>query len=216
MDLSPITNLVFSYIWYAIPLAIFVVLIKLPWYKGLVGEWTVNVSAKLLLNKKRYRLIKNVTLPTEDGTTQIDHIIVSEFGVFVIETKNMKGWIFGNQNQKMWTQKIYNHSNTFKNPLHQNYKHVKTLQSLLDLNDQQLHSLIVFVGNSKFKTKMPDNVTQGGGYVRYIKSKTTPVLTKFQVREITIGIKQGRLTPSLKTSREHVKHVKEIVASKQH
>ena len=216
MDLSPITNLVFSYIWYAIPLAIFVVLIKLPWYKGLVGEWIVNVSAKLLLNKKRYRLIKNVTLPTENGTTQIDHIIVSEFGVFVIETKNMKGWIFGNQNQKMWTQKIYNHSNTFQNPLHQNYKHVKTLQSLLDLNDQQLHSLIVFVGNSKFKTKMPDNVTQGGGYVRYIKSKTTPVLTKFQVREITIGIKQGRLTPSLKTSREHVKHVKEIVASKQH
>ncbi|WP_339385147.1 nuclease-related domain-containing protein, partial [Vibrio paracholerae] len=41
---------------------------------------------------------------TEDGTTQIDHIVVSKFGVFVIETKYMKGWIFGSKDQKQWTQ----------------------------------------------------------------------------------------------------------------
>jgi len=48
-----------------------------------------------LLNQDEYKTIKNVTLPAEGGTTQIDHIIVSEHGVFVIETKNMKGWIYG-------------------------------------------------------------------------------------------------------------------------
>lgn len=214
MDLSPINDVVFTYIWYAIPIAILTVLVKSPWLKGAMGELMVNLSARLLLDKKRYRMIKNVTLPTGDGSTQIDHIIVSEFGVFVVETKNMKGWIFGSESQKQWTQKIFKHSNGFQNPLHQNYKHVKTLQSLLSLREEQIHSLIVFVGNSQFKTSMPANVTQGGGYIRYIKSKTIPVLEKQEVRDITIRIKQGRLSPSLKTSFEHVKHVQEIVARK--
>jgi len=59
----------------------------------------VNLSARHFLDKSRYHLIKNVTLPTEDGTTQIDHILISEFGVFVVETKNMKGWTFGSATQ---------------------------------------------------------------------------------------------------------------------
>jgi|TARA_A200000159_G_scaffold38471_1_gene34845 restriction system protein len=102
-----------------------------------------------MLNPNTYHLIKNVTLPTDDGSTQIDHIIVSKFGVFVVETKNMKGWIFGNPKQRMWTQKLYKHSSKFQNPLHQNYKHVQTLVSVLGLNDDQVHSVIVFVGDSK-------------------------------------------------------------------
>ncbi len=52
-------------------------------------------------------LFKNVSLPTEDGTTQIDHVLVSEFGVFVVETKNMKGWIFGGPHQRCLAQEIY-------------------------------------------------------------------------------------------------------------
>lgn len=215
MDFSPIFSQIVSALWYLIPIAILVVIFKSPWFKGVVGEFVVNLSAKLLLDKEKYHLIKNVTLPTKDGSTQVDHIIVSEFGVFVVETKNMKGWIFGSPNQKTWTQKIYKNSNKFQNPLHQNYKHVKTLESLLGLNEQQVHSVIVFVGDSKFKTEMPKNVTYGGEYARYIKSKKTPVLTESQVIDIMEKIEQGRLTPSFKTNRDHVNHVKNIVAEKE-
>lgn len=215
MDFSPIINQIIGALWYLIPIAILAGILKSPWFKGVVGEFIVNLSAKFLLDKEKYHLIKNVTLPTEDGSTQIDHIIVSEFGVFVVETKNMKGWILGSPNQKTWTQKIYKHSSEFQNPLHQNYKHVKTLESLLGLNEQQVHSVIVFVGDSTFKTKMPENVTYGGGYARYIKSKNTPVLTGSQVTEIVYKIEQGRLTQSFKTNREHVRHVKNIVAEKE-
>lgn len=215
MDFSPIINQIVGALWYLIPIAILAGILKSPWFKGVVGEFIVNLSAKFLLDKEKYHLVKNVTLPTEDGSTQIDHIIVSEFGVFVVETKHMKGWIFGSPNQKTWTQKIYKHSSKFQNPLHQNYKHVKTLESLLELNEQQVHSVIVFVGDSTFKTEMPENVTYGGGYARYIKSKNTPVLTESQVIEIVSKIEQGRLTPSFKTNREHVMHVKNIVAEKE-
>ena len=105
MDFSPVVNQIVSALWYLIPIAILAGVLKSPWFKGVVGEFIVNLSAKFLLDKEKYQLIKNVTLPTEDGSTQIDHIIVSEFGVFVVETKNMKGWIFGGPNQKTWTQK---------------------------------------------------------------------------------------------------------------
>ena len=82
-------------------IAILTALLNSPWFKGKTGEFIVNILAKLMLNKDEYHLIKNVTLPTEDGTTQIDHIIVSKYGIFVVETKNMKGWISGSQNQNI-------------------------------------------------------------------------------------------------------------------
>lgn len=215
MDFSPIISQVFSTLWYLIPIIILATLLKSPWFKGLVGEFIVNLSAKLRLNKNEYHLLKNVTLPTEDGTTQIDHIIVSVYGIFVVETKNIKGWIFGSPNQRTWTQKIYKHSNKFQNPLHQNHKHVKTLQSLLELSDEQIHSVVVFVGDSTFKTNMPDNVTYGGGYIRYIKSITEHVLSQLEVDEIISKVESGRLTPSYKTHREHVNHVRNTITKRQ-
>ena len=199
---------------YILPVLVLVTLFKSRWFKGKLGEFLVNTSAKLRLDDKIYHLIKNVTLPTEDGTTQIDHIIVSIYGVFVIETKNMKGWIFGGKDQRTWTQKIFKESHKFQNPRFQNYKHTQTLKELLQLNDQQIHSVIAFMGEATFKTEMPENVTQGGGYVRYIKSKITPVLTESEVKAIIEKIEQGRLISSWKTDRAHVAHLNEKSAER--
>ncbi len=113
MDLTVILSPLFGMLSYLIPIVILIELLKSSWFKGVFGEFIVNVLAKLMLDKNEYHLIKNVTLPTPDGTTQIDHVIVSKYGVFVIETKNMKGWIFGSSNQKVWTQKIFKHSSVY-------------------------------------------------------------------------------------------------------
>lgn len=100
--------------WYIIPLLLFIAILKSLCFKGIFGEFLVN---KLLsqLPESDYTLVKDVTLPAEDGTTQVDHIVVSKFGIFVVETKNMKGWIFGSKTQKQWTQKIYRHTSKFQN-----------------------------------------------------------------------------------------------------
>ena len=84
MDVTPIINQLFSLLWYLIPLALLAGLLRSPWFKGVLGEFQVNLFLKLFLPKDKYHLIKNVTLPTEDGSTQIDHILVSKYGVFVI------------------------------------------------------------------------------------------------------------------------------------
>ncbi len=62
-------------------------------FKGWIGETQGAIAHALLLDGKVYRSINNVTIPTASGTTQTDHVIVSPFGIFVVEAKNMKGWI---------------------------------------------------------------------------------------------------------------------------
>lgn len=189
--------------------------LKSPWFKGLAGEMLVNISVKIHLNKDKYHILRNVTLPTADGTTQIDHIIVSEYGVFVIETKNMKGWIFGGVRQKTWTQKIFKYTKKFQNPLHQNYKHVETLKSVMGLSDQQIFSIVAFVGSSTFKTEMPENVVSSPGrMIKYIKSKDRQVIPSTDVPMILSKIAAGRLVPSRETAKAHINHVKDIVEQK--
>lgn len=207
MDFTPVIALLLSQLWYLLPLLLIATLIKTPWFKGMVGEWFLNLSITLFLDKREYRLLKNVTLPIEGGTTQIDHIIVSRFGVFVIETKNMKGWIFGNPSHKRWTQQLYRRKHQFQNPLHQNYGHVMTLKSLLGLADHQLHSIVYFIGDCSFKTPMPENVLIRG-LITYIKRKATPVLSSEEVGRIVDTVEQGRLAANWQTHKQHVAHLK--------
>lgn len=214
MDITTILSPLFNALWYLIPLVFIATVLKSPWFKGVFGEVAVNVLIERNLDENIYHLIKNVTLPTDTGTTQIDHILVSKYGVFVIETKNMKGWIFGSAKQKQWTQRIYKHSSKFQNPIHQNYKHLKTLEGCLDIPSESLFSVIVFIGDSTFKTDMPDNVTYARGCIEHIRSKMDEVLSQQQVNHVIAAIESGKLKPSFKTNREHVKHVKQIVREK--
>lgn len=118
-----------------------------------------------------------------------------------------RGWIFGSENQSTWTQKIFKVTNKFQNPLRQNYKHLKALEATLDIPLDKLHSVIVFVGGSTFKTAMPANVAYAGGYIRHIKSFTKEILSQQEVSELTAKIQAGRLKPSFKTNRDHVKNL---------
>ena len=209
MDYSPFAMQILSGLWFVLPLVFLGAFLRSSWFKGRIGEWLVNRAIKSTLPKRDYHLFKDVTLSTEDGTTQIDHIIVSKFGVFVLETKNMRGWILGSSNQKLWTQKIYKHNSKFQNPLRQNYKHTQTLESMLELPAESVRSVIVFVGDSKFKTKMPPNVTDASSFVRHIKSFTQPLLTSTEVKRVCKTIEDKRLERGFKTNREHVRHLNE-------
>ncbi|MCF8024170.1 MAG: NERD domain-containing protein, partial [Desulfobacteraceae bacterium] len=68
--------------------------------------------------------------------------------------------------------------------------------------------LVVFTGDSKFKTQMPKNVTSWGGHIKYIKSKTDCVLSRAKIDQIIEKIQDGRLESSSRTRRKHVQNVK--------
>lgn len=204
MDYFPIIAQVLK-LWWVMPILVLLGILRSPWFKGLVGEVLVKVTSRLRLPSSAYRAIHDVTMPTQDGTTQIDHIFVSRFGVFVVETKNMKGWIFGTERDPQWTQSIFGNSYKFQNPLRQNYKHVKTLEAVLPIPAAAIHSIVAFSGQCTLKSPVPANVTQGMGYIRYIKSFTQPMLSDEQVAAVVERIESGRLLPSFATARKHVK-----------
>jgi len=208
MDFTTIIQPALKPMLWALPFIVIIGLLKTRKVKGIFGEAFVKLLATLKLPADVYIPIHNVTLPTPDGTTQIDHIFVSKFGIFVVETKNMKGWIFGRENQAQWTQQIFKVKNKFQNPLRQNYKHVKTLESALAIPPETIKSVIAFMGEGKFKTDMPSNVTHGIGYIRYIKSFNVPILSQEQVQSVVTQIQSVRLEPSRATDKEHIQQLK--------
>lgn len=177
-------------------------------FKGFVGETMGSFAHKMMLDKSIYRELNNVTIPTPDGTTQIDHVIVSHYGIFVIEAKNMNGWIFGDEKSAQWTQSFSGGKFKFQNPLRQNYRHTKCLSDFLGVEHDKLHSVVMFWGESTFKSPMPENVLDKG-YSSYIKSKTEVFFSNDEVEQIVEAIQTGRLPRTWSTSRNHVALLKE-------
>jgi len=180
--------------------------------KGFFGEFRVRSALLLRLDSDAYRSLHNLTLPVHDGTTQIDHLIVSRFGVFVIETKNLTGWIFGDERSRNWTQSVYGNNYQFLNPLRQNYKHLKAVENLLGFGSKCLHSVVVFVGSSRFQTAMPPNVLKRGELVPYIRSKTEVVLSDDQVDDAIQRLKASAIS-GFGARRQHMKSLRENESS---
>lgn len=84
--------------------AIFIKL-KIPIWKGKYSEKLVY--KKMLQLPDEYTIFNDLLFESNGHSTQIDHIAVSPYGVFVIETKGYKGWILGGENSEYWTQVIY-------------------------------------------------------------------------------------------------------------
>jgi restriction system protein len=187
--------------------------LKSPHSKGWGGE---NLLKSLLsvLPTDQYKTFHNVTLATPDGSTQIDHVVISVYGVFVIETKNMTGWIFGAKDQSQWTQIIYEKKVRFRNPLRQNYKHTLSLANTLDIPLDHVFSIIAFVGDSTFRTTMPPNVTYRYDCVRYIKQHQQELFSREDVSSLVDLLEQKRLAPGAETQRQHVEHVQNIAVNK--
>ena len=62
------------------------------------------------------------------AATQIDHIVISQWGIFVIETKTYSGWVFGDAKSAQWTVSHFRRKDRFQNPLRQNYKHIGSVE----------------------------------------------------------------------------------------
>lgn len=121
-------------------------------FKGDIGELAVAVMLKDL-DKENYTIIHDSKLKNTSGntgTTQIDHIVISTYGIFVIETKGYKGKIYGKEKSRNWTQYLSNQKNNFINPIFQNYAHIRAIEDILNYSypDMIYHSIIAFSGEA--------------------------------------------------------------------
>lgn len=188
-----------------LPVLVLGAVLKSPWFKGWLGERKVRELIRRRLDPSIYREFSNLTLRDEFGeTTQIDHVYVSPFGVLVIETKHMGHWISGDQYAQMWTQTIYRNKYRFQNPIRQNHRHIKVLESALGLPEEAFKSIVVFTGDCTFKSEMPDEVCTCSDLIEYIHSLDKQILGQEQVDAICRDLENRRLAPSLRTHREHL------------
>ena len=157
--------------------------------KGWLGEQGTNLLQHLALDSKVYHVFYDLLVGDEPKRTQIDHVIVSKFGLFAVETKNYRGWIYGKESDDKWTQRFPGSSNTFQNPLRQNDLHVRSLAAFCGVDPSKIYSVIVFWGECEFKFPMPENVMKWLQYPFYMKSKTRILLSDDEVERICAKLK---------------------------
>lgn len=175
--------------------------------KGEQGEAMLRQHTDPSLAGKGYHALHDLLIPLYESTTQIDHLYVSRYGIFVVETKNYAGWIYGDAEQKQWTQVLYQQKYRFYNPLKQNETHIKALAYLLKLPVETFHSIVVFVGEAEFKTALPDNVLQGADISGYVHRFRRSLLSQAQVDEIYATLSQKRYRATAAKKRRHVRDV---------
>ncbi len=175
--------------------------------KGEQGEVMLRQHTDPSLAGKGYHALHDLLIPLYESTTQIDHLYVSRYGIFVVETKNYAGWIYGDAKQKQWTQVLYQQKRRFYNPLKQNETHIKALAYLLKLPVETFHSIVVFVGEAEFKTALPDNVLQGADISGYVHRFRRSLLSQAQVDEIYATLSQKRYRATAAKKRRHVRDV---------
>src|SRR5665213_2852674 len=133
---------------------------RLSLYRKHIGEALVIQTLERCAPRP-FHLLNNVTLRTvsqANPTTQIDHILVTGSGIFVIETKHYSGWIFGDPARPEWRQVFYRKKIPIKNPVFQNHGHIEELKKLFKLDASAFHNLVIFSGQAELKTALGPNV----------------------------------------------------------
>ncbi len=197
--------------------AIVFIFIKIysPKIKGSIGEAKVNTRLNFL--GKEYIVLKDILISSSNGyTSQIDELVLSEYGIFVIETKNYKGWIFGNEKAENWTQVIYKEKHTFRNPIKQNWSHIYALKNVLsDYPNIKYHPIVVFSGSATLKgieSSVPviysNRLNSTIRKLSYEKCISVNELNKIQTILESAEIKEKH------ARKEHVKSIKHNVKEK--
>ncbi|HDR8183667.1 TPA: NERD domain-containing protein [Bacillus thuringiensis] len=181
-----------------------------------VPKWKGKAREKLVkrilgkLDSTSYYVLHDVMVHTEYGdTTQIDHIVIAETGVFVIETKNYEGWIYGSEKSARWTQGIFRKKSSFQNPFRQNYKHIKAMEWVME---QQLPCISIVAFHPKCSLKRV-NVHSKDKHVLYynelkkcIESYIEPQQTIDEVQHIYQSILQANIMDK-DIEKKHVKYL---------
>lgn len=194
--------------WYLWVLVLLIALYRLflPVIKGWFGEKTVSLYLRAL-PKEEYTVLPDLILKTENGTTQIDHVVVSRYGVFVIEVKNYKGWILGGEHSAQWTQNLYGKKNRFMNPIHQNHAHVKALEARLTSYPQlPILPIVAFSPGCELKVKTTSPVVHFHRLARTIRQHREPVLQADETAAV-VKLLQADNIRSAEVRKEHVQRI---------
>jgi len=203
---NSIVIIVFLFFVYLI--GVFIYKSYLPKIKGAKGEYKVERRLRKL-NRKEYIVFNDIYIRINGRSTQIDHLVISVYGIFIIETKYYNGWIHGNEKSEYWTQSFYKKKREFRNPIKQNWSHVFVLKNVLsNFKQARYYPIIVFAGKAKLKnihSQIP--VIYLNKLIKTIKEEKTHCLSFEQVNAISNQLSEFIINDK-KVKKEHKKYVK--------
>ena len=184
-----------------------------PKFIGKAGE---NKVARILNSlPKEYKIINNVIIPHQKGTSQIDHIVLSPYGIFVVETKNYSGWIFGNEKSEKWKQTFKTaQGNYFYNPIKQNWGHIYTLSAYLQLDKWIFKPIVVFSNEAKLKIEAETPVVNMSRLKHQILCYRQQIMSTNDVALLYDKISKTNLV-GVENEKKHISAVKTKVAEQQ-
>ena len=188
--------------------------------KGNYGEFlTFRYLEKL---NGHFRLLTNLYVPKKDGkTTEVDLVMLSERGVYVFESKNYSGWIFGNEQYKTWTQTLENkQKHQFYNPIWQNNTHINAIKFALELDDENMYkSYIVFSERCTLKkinvTSKHVKVMKRNHLLKTIKQDiaySDKIFSPYEVDQIFKKLQQYSLADA-SIKEEHVRNIQRKIGN---
>lgn len=166
-----------------------------------------------------YRVYNDLLIRDGNYTTQVDHIIISRYGVFVLETKNVHGKVYGSENAEYWKQYLpdsgyrrhgYTQEHQLRNPIWQNAGHIRSLRRLVFGNDIPLYGIVVFPQETGLFVNAEQPVLKMWDVVPYIKRYRDEVLSTEQM-----GYYRRRLLEVISTSEaDRVSHLENVSRNK--
>lgn len=167
------------------------------------------------LDCEDYRVYNDLLIRNGNYTTQVDHIVISRYGVFVLETKNVHGKVYGGGNAEFWKQYLpdtgykrygFTQAHQLRNPIWQNDGHIKTLRELVFGNNVPIYGIVVFPSDTEINVTVSQPVLNMYNVVHYIKQYRENVLSSEQM-----GYYRRRLLEVITTSesdrKEHLDNV---------
>ena len=194
------------YVWFFILIATIA-----RYFNSMIKDIFREQFVSLFLSRfdlEKYKVIRNVMLKFGGKSTQIDHVIVSNYGTFVLETKNYKvGWVMGDEYSEYWTQIIYKQKDKLHNPIRQNYGQIEVLQTYLrELSTAPYISVIVNTTKADIKVNTKTDVIYTVNILKTIRKYISVHMADESQDRIFSLLYSGNIVGK----EERKRHIKEI------
>ena len=148
--------------WIFIVTGLLLIIFNKKIYKTIVGKagehWVKERLDKL--PKDVYFILNDIMIEVDGKTSQIDHIVVSQYGIFVIETKQYNGYFTGSKYDKRWVRHLGKKKVNYENPIRQNYGHIKNLCKLLNIPEDIVFNIVCIPSKAKLNIENDGEITR--------------------------------------------------------
>ena len=180
--------------------------------QGDYGE--LRVSHLLSQLPDEYHVFNDVYLEIKGRSSQIDHVVISQYGVFIIETKNYSGAVYGSEKAEKWTQYLNGERYDFRNPIKQNQSHAWAIKDTLHITPSSIIPMVVFLNGADLHCNTNSAVLYTGQLLNYILNHKTVAFTADGVDRLSQRLSEN-IVSDPERKQKHIHSVRQNITERE-